>query len=119
MAAAELYLDLPAAPDAPRLARSAVRARLGTALEEDRLIDLQIAVGELVSHAVTAGTGEVSLRVRMVADIVHVEVRDQGGAAAGALYRPPAADLPLRLLERVAQEVEVRGDAIVLQVLVR
>lgn len=91
MAAEELYLDLPPTRDAARLARWAVRTRFGR-LPREALVDVQIAVGELVAIGLQHGAGPVALTVRCVAGGVEIEVRDGGGGTAAALGARAAGD---------------------------
>jgi PAS domain S-box-containing protein len=74
--------DVGGGPEAVAAARTALTEFLGTAVEPQRLYDLQLLVSEVVTNAVRHGgarQGEhVDLRIALMADQVRLEVRDPG-----------------------------------------
>ena len=93
---------------APRLARHAVRERLGAELDEDTAYDIHVVVSELVANAVRHGGAHgpdaVTVSLTLAPDRVRVEVEDPGPG-----FEPPERPEPrpsgggrgLVLLERM------------------
>jgi anti-sigma regulatory factor (Ser/Thr protein kinase) len=75
----ELTLELPRAPTAGSLARSAVSDSFAEELGRDRVGELLLVVSELVTNAVLYGRGAITLKVRVDRDGIFGEVVDQGG----------------------------------------
>jgi anti-sigma regulatory factor (Ser/Thr protein kinase) len=69
--------------------------------------ELELAVSELLTNAVTHGSGRVELEVRCEDGAVHAEVSDEGGGRPAVRARQ-ADDEPggwgLRLVDRVADD---------------
>lgn len=68
---------------------------------------LELAVSELLTNAVTHGRGRIELEVRCEDGAVHAEVSDQGGGRPVVQPRRSADEVGgwgLRLVERVADD---------------
>ncbi|CAA9463585.1 MAG: hypothetical protein AVDCRST_MAG38-444 [uncultured Solirubrobacteraceae bacterium] len=97
-----LDIALPRAPVAPGAARAAVRRAFGGVLKPERFADVQLAVTELVANAVTHGTGDIRLRVRLEGGRLYGEVIDEGGGFEYAARERTAFDVTGRGLGIVA-----------------
>ena len=88
----EIALRLPAAVEAPYLARRRLD-ELGAYLPRDRLEDARLLVSELVTNALrhTDAVGEeaIGLRAEATSEAVHVEVSDPGSG-----FTPPPRPVP-------------------------
>ena len=104
------------APDhkAPREARR-FTADHAADLPEDRRHAAVLLVSELVTNSVAHGVGTVVLRLELVADLLRVEVRDEGHGKPG-IREDPGADggWGLRLVDALSRRWGVReSDALV------
>jgi len=110
-------LDLLSTPDAPAAARAAVSAWIGRRLTDAMLVDLRLLVGELVANSVVHAdvpTGSVvSVRARLDADALRVEVGDFGTGGTIALRTPDLADgggFGLNVVDAVSRRWGVHRD---------
>jgi anti-sigma regulatory factor (Ser/Thr protein kinase) len=86
----DLRVELPRTPEAPSLARNALREMNG-ALDPARLPDVRLLVSELVTNSVKyGGEGPVRLAVSADRERIRAEIVDQG---AGFSPRPRDGDL--------------------------
>ncbi len=97
-----LDIDLPRAAAAPATAREQVRDAFAGVLTRERFGDVQLAVTELVANAVTHGTGDIRLRMRIDERRLYGEVIDEGGGFEHAIRARTADDLTGRGLGIVA-----------------
>jgi len=77
---------LPCGPEAPRLARSTLRAIAGDTQPVD---DILLVVSELSANAVQHGRGPVELRVHSAADTIVIELADSDARSAPEVRRTP------------------------------
>jgi anti-sigma regulatory factor (Ser/Thr protein kinase) len=97
-------LALPRDATASRLARAAIKDRLGDVLTAGQLADVTLATSELVTNAVLHGGGEIELRVDASEGRVKGEVIDAGRGFEQQI-RDHGADGPgLRIVGRVAEK---------------
>jgi anti-sigma regulatory factor (Ser/Thr protein kinase) len=75
---AALALELPRAPDAPGIARRRLARSFGDALDPRQLQTARLLTSELVTNALLHGAGSITLRARLDADRLRVEVIDEG-----------------------------------------
>jgi len=71
-------LEVPRAPEAPALARSAVRERFARELTISQLADATLIISELVSNALEHGDGAIGLRLSVDRTGMQGEVVDDG-----------------------------------------
>lgn len=79
-----------------------MRTTFGEALTGERFADVQLAVTELVANAVTHGTGDIRLRLRVEGRRLYGEVVDEGGGFEHAIRERTAVDVTGRGLAIVA-----------------
>jgi anti-sigma regulatory factor (Ser/Thr protein kinase) len=94
MTPTRIDLELPAAPEAPSMARRALSPLRG-AVSQTTMADLQLLVSELVTnsirHAGLSPPASVALNVRLAEQRVRVEVTDAGPG----FDRPPPPPHPV------------------------
>jgi anti-sigma regulatory factor (Ser/Thr protein kinase) len=110
-------LDLPARPTYVGIARSVVTSVAGgiDGLDDDRLDDLQLAVSEACTSAVSAGdVGRMTIRCTRDGSRLEVSIEDAGPTAAGV--RLARDDLARQLLTALVDDLVVeegdRGNAV-------
>ena len=81
----QLEVELPRAPVASHVARSALRDLCADRLEDDLLIDAELLVSELATNALMHGRGNIKLRAAVEPDRLWAEVVDEGAGFAHAL----------------------------------
>jgi anti-sigma regulatory factor (Ser/Thr protein kinase) len=91
-----LHLTVDGAPAAPRRARRLARERLQALVLPGTMNEVELVVGELVANSIDHGgvlAGEpIEVGVALQADVVRVEVSDQGFKGfRPALVRPPSS----------------------------
>lgn len=89
---ATLLLTLEGDARAPGRARAELHSYARGLLPPDRLCDAHLLLTELVTNGVLHGRGEVRLRVDASADMLHVEVVDEGDGFAAAPRATPDRD---------------------------
>ena len=115
LAPLELYLD--AEPDAAVAARSAVSAWIGADISQAMHVDLLLLISELVTnsvrHARAPATAGISVRARVLGEMLRVEVRDGGTSGAIALRAPDLGNgggFGLNVVDLVSQRWGVDRD---------
>jgi anti-sigma regulatory factor (Ser/Thr protein kinase) len=93
---------LPRDPSASRVARGAVRQRLGGTLTPSKLDDVTLAVSELVTNAVVHGTGDIELRVETDGRVVKGEVIDGGHGLEDDVRQDAVDGRGLRIVAQLA-----------------
>lgn len=88
LAAERFGTGLPHGADAPGIARGLLRTWAGATMDRAQLDTARLLVSELVANAVRHGEGRITLEVWLAADVLRVEVLDQGGAFAHEARRP-------------------------------
>jgi anti-sigma regulatory factor (Ser/Thr protein kinase) len=73
-----LALELPRAPEAPRIARQQLARSFGDALKADQLQTVRLLTSELVTNALLHGAGSITLLASLNDHRLHVEVIDEG-----------------------------------------
>jgi anti-sigma regulatory factor (Ser/Thr protein kinase) len=99
-----LIKSLPRSPDSVGTARQLVYAHSGTLGSQQRE-DAALMVSELVTNALTHGTGTIALRIDVEAEALRVEVSDEGQLALAP--RPTTGahgGWGLRIVEQLAAE---------------
>lgn len=94
----------PRTKSAPRLARNALIEWLGEDLSPMQEQRVRLAVSELVTNAVTHGTGVVTMRADLDQHRLRVEVIDQGpafGGQAAQIRREHLSQLGLAIVEAI------------------
>jgi len=100
-----LTLDLPRAPEAPRIARRRLAGSFGAALEERQLQTATLLTSELVTNALLHGEGSITLLASLDEDRLLVEVIDEGDglrAAPARHRRDRVGGYGLRIVESEA-----------------
>jgi two-component sensor histidine kinase len=99
----DLNLELPAALDAPSLARRAVTAELGTLMSVTRLDALLLVVTELITNSVKYGPGRpIRLAIEISGDGAlsgRVEDGGQGRVAVRENVDPAEGGMGLKLVD--------------------
>ena len=108
-APAVLDVALPRTAAAAATAREHVRASFGHIMAPERFADVQLAVTELVANAVTHGTGDIRLRLRVEDGRVYGEVIDAGGGFEHAIRERSPSDVTGRGLGIVAALADTWG----------
>jgi len=85
--ARDLEVTLPRSENAAAVARSALRRSYADCVDADLLADAELLVSELASNALRHGRGEITLRARLDADRLFVEVIDEGSGFERTLRR--------------------------------
>jgi anti-sigma regulatory factor (Ser/Thr protein kinase) len=74
-----LAVELPRAPEAPRIARQRLARSFEDALDDHQLQTATLLTSELVTNALLHGEGSIVLRASVDQDRLLVEVVDEGG----------------------------------------
>jgi two-component sensor histidine kinase len=78
-------LSLPPSPTAPGVIRGWVDDRVAPAVSDSATTALKLVLTELVTNAIVHGAGEVTVRARVDADALFVEVIDKGTRSVPAI----------------------------------
>src|SRR3954471_1749550 len=110
-------MTLPAALDAPAVARGAVGAWMAGHVSEHMRADAQLLVAELVAnsvrHADAPADAVVSVRAQVAADVMHLEVEDRGSSGSIARRAPDlqhGGGFGLNLVETLSRRWGVNRD---------
>jgi anti-sigma regulatory factor (Ser/Thr protein kinase) len=110
-------MTLPAALDAPAVARVAVGAWMAGHVSETMRADAQLLVAELVAnsvrHADAPADAVVSVRAHVGADVLRLEVEDRGSSGSIARRAPDLQDgggFGLNLVETLSRRWGVHRD---------
>jgi anti-sigma regulatory factor (Ser/Thr protein kinase) len=98
-----LTFVVPRTPQAPARARARVAEFLADVPEERRM-DVELAVSELVSNAVRHGNGTPTVKLERSRDGLRLEVVDDGDAPGEVRRKPPgeSGGWGLRLLDSIS-----------------
>ena len=103
-----LTTDLPRSSGSIRTARRLVDDHTITLGPQQRE-DAALMVSELVTNALQHGTGAISLRIEVEANVLRVEVSDEGNVALAPSPTPGAhGGWGLRIVDEVADDWGVR-----------
>ena len=102
-------IELDRNPDAPRVARHALEARLANLPEEVRDNAL-IVVGELVANAVRFGLPPIHVRASVGADSLVIEVSDEGRDRPRRRVPAENRGIGLNIVYLLADRVEIEPD---------
>jgi two-component sensor histidine kinase len=99
-------LKLPRRVESVRRARRTTVEWLAGRTQSEAAETLPLIVDELVTNVVVNGTEPITLRLEQRSNLVHVEVDD--GEGEPLHDSPPAADLGLRIVQRLAYRCGTR-----------
>ena len=111
-----LYMEVPATAESAQRVRETLRRRLGGAVDEHRLGDVELILTELmtnsVRHAGVPAGDPLQVRVTADAEVLHLEVEDRGRTGEVRRRVPHAGGgMGLNLVDQLAREWGVRRDA--------
>jgi len=89
----DLEVTLPRSDNAAAAARNALRQSYAARVDGDLLADAELLVSELASNALLHGRGEITLRARLDAARLFVEVIDEGSGFEHTLRREEFAQV--------------------------